>query len=85
MLNTAKPLPSVGSSLSFAEDIFNAFFMVPVLAFRFPAHDPVKTFILILARWYGQITRRENNNKITIYNELPLKTTSITIVRNCLP
>ena len=85
MLNAAKPLPSTGNSLSYAEDICNALFVVPILAFRFLAHDPVKTLILVLAWWYGQITWRENSNKITTYNELPLKTASVTIVRSCSP
>ena len=58
-------------SLSLAEDICNALFLVLVLEFRFLAHDLVKTLILVLTWWYGQITWRENNNKITIYNELP--------------
>ena len=85
MLNAAKSLSSAGNSLSFVADICNTLLVVPVLAFRFLAHDPVKTLILVLAWWYGQITWRENNNKITIYSELLLKTDSITIVQSCSP
>ena len=70
MLNVAKPISPAGDLLSFAEDICNALFLVPVLAFSFLAHDPVKTLILVLAWCYQQITWRENNNKIPIYNEL---------------
>ena len=49
MLNAAKPLPSAGDSLYFAEDIYNALFLYSGLAFRFFTHDPVKTLILVLA------------------------------------
>ena len=55
MLNAAKPLPSVGDLLSSGEDICNALFVVPVLVFRFLAHDPIKTLILILAWWYRAV------------------------------
>ena len=62
MLNGTKPLLSAGDLLSFAEYICNALFVVPVVAFRFLAHDPVKILILVLAWWYGQFTWRENHH-----------------------
>ena len=70
MLNVAKPISSAGNLLSFAEDICNALFLVPVLAFSFLAHYLVNALILVLAWCYQQITWRENNNKIPIYNQL---------------